>query len=526
VIQARALHRSVLTPIVDLGRNAWHEVTAEASGVLVDAADYYHALYRAAEGARHSILMSGWQFDSGVPLLRGADAAPGAEVRLLKFLDGLCRRNPRLYVCLLAWDFHMVFAGEREWMQRVYFHWMTSKRFHFRFDDCPAPGGSHHQKFVVIDGRLAFLGGIDVCEARWDDRRHLAVNPERLSRGKPQKPYHDVEVYLSGGTAPPALEELFFERWRRSGGKPPPPAPPARDDAEYRPRGAIPFGATALALSRTDPRPDGTTVQEVEHLLVAAITAAERLIYVETQYFSSRRIREALLARMRAPRRGRLEIVVVANQRAEALKEEVAVGLRQAENLVELRAVAAETGHALGCYHSRCDGPDDERPATYIHSKLLLVDDRFLTIGSANLTNRSMGVDSELHSAWEDRGENARLSRAIRRVRVSLLAEHAGLRGGALRVLFPLDGLVARLDGIAARPGARLRIQPRPTPAQDAVRAVVDPQSLPFDPEAEPVDEPWRNASAVRHAKSAISTTAGTALAALCRWLPARRRVL
>jgi phospholipase D1/2 len=114
VIQTRALHRSLLTRIVDVGRNAWREVTTEASGVLVDAADYYHALYRAAEGARHSILMSGWQFDSGVPLLRGADAPPGAEVRLLKFLDGLCRRNPRLYVCLLAWDFHVVFAGERQ----------------------------------------------------------------------------------------------------------------------------------------------------------------------------------------------------------------------------------------------------------------------------------------------------------------------------------------------------------------------------------------------------------------------------
>ena len=526
MIQTRALHRSLLTPIVDVGRNAWREVTTEASGVLVDAADYYHALYRAAEGARHSILMSGWQFDSGVPLLRGADAPPGADVRLLKFLDGLCRRNPRLYVCLLAWDFHVVFAGERQWMQRVYFHWMTSKRFHFRFDDCPAPGGSHHQKFVVIDGRLAFLGGIDVCEARWDDRRHLAVNPERLSRGKPQKPYHDVQVYLSGGTAPRALEELFFERWRRSGEKPPPPAPPARGDAEYRPRGAIPFGATPLALSRTDPRPDGTTVQEVERLLVAAIMAAERLIYIETQYFSSRRIREALLARMRAPRRRRLEIVVVVNRRAEALKEEIAVGLRQAENLVELRAAAAETGHALGCYHSLCDGSEEERPATYIHSKLLLVDDRFLTIGSANLTNRSMGVDSELHAAWEDRGDDARLARAIRRVRVSLLAEHAGLRGIALRALVSLDGLVARLNTIAAQPGSRLCIQPGPTPGQDAVRALVDPQSLPFDPEAEPVDEPWRRGRPRSHVRSAISETAGTALAALDRWLPARRGAL
>jgi hypothetical protein len=104
--------------------------TAETSGVIVDAADYYHAFYWAARNARRSILVSGWEFDSGVPLLRGADAPAGAEVRLLKFLNGLCERNPDLYVCLLAWDFHLVLAGEREWLQHVYFHWLTHEHLH------------------------------------------------------------------------------------------------------------------------------------------------------------------------------------------------------------------------------------------------------------------------------------------------------------------------------------------------------------------------------------------------------------
>ena len=493
--------QAVAAPIVQAGRNAWREVTADAAGVVVDAADYYHALYWAARRARRSILISGWQFDSGVPLLRGADAPPGAEVRLLRFLDGLCRADPELHVCILAWDFHMVFAGEREWMQRVFFHWMTSPRFHFRFDDCPAPGGSHHQKYAVIDGRLAFLGGIDVCESRWDDRGHFAVNPWRVSRGKPQKPYHDVQVYLSGGSAPGALEELFLERWRRAGATPPRLPPATQGEATYHPRGALPLGATRLALSRTDRLPGDVVVREVERLLLDAIAAAERLLYIETQYFSSRAIREALLTRMREPGRSRLEIVVVVNARAEALKEEIAVGLRQAENLRILRAAAVETGHALGCYFSLCDGPGgDERPTTYIHSKLLLVDDRFLTIGSANLTNRSMGTDSELHASWEtDARDDPALVRAIRRVRVGLLAEHAGLRGPReVRALVPIEGLVSRLDAAASTSGARLRRHGPPTPTQETLLATVDPQTLPFDPEGEPADEPrprrWRRA--------------------------------
>jgi phosphatidylserine/phosphatidylglycerophosphate/cardiolipin synthase-like enzyme len=500
-------------PIIRPGANTWRTATADAAGVIVDAADYYHAFYHAVREARHYVLMSGWQFDSGVPLLRGADAPPGEDVRFLGFMDGLCERNPDLHVYILAWDFHLVFAGEREWMQRVLFHWMTNARFRFRFDDAPVPGGSHHQKFVVVDGALAFLGGMDVCEARWDDRRHLAANPLRTSRGRPAKPYHDVQAYLAGGTAPAALRELFRERWATAGGD---PLVLTEDPDAFRPpvrpRGAIPLDGSCVALSRTDPRPGGPAVREVEALFVDAIDAAEALIYAETQYFSSRRICAALERRMRRADRPRLEIVIVVNERAEALKEELAVGLRQAENLARLRRVAAETGHALGLYHSRCAGAGEGFEATYIHSKLLVVDDRFLTVGSANLTNRSMGVDSELHASWEvPRGHGGPAARAIQRVRLSLLAEHCGIPGGAaIRALAPVRGLVKRLDEWAQRPGARLQRHGPPTPVQAAVLELVDPQALPFDPEAAGADEAGRDEPAddARRHPSAITRLA------------------
>ncbi len=467
--------------IVEVGRNAWRRVRADDAGVLVDAADYYYAVYWAISRAQRYVLMSGWQFDRGVPLLRGADAPLGAEVRMLKFLDGLCRRRPDLRVYLIAWDFHLVFAGEREWLQRVFFHWMTSPNLHFRFDDHPAAGGSHHQKFVVVDGSLAFLGGMDVCEARWDDRRHAANNPLRLSRGHPQKPYHDVQAWLSGRESARALEDLFRERWGRAGG---PPLELRSADACAAPmRGSLALGGSTVALSRTDPRPDGTTIREVEHLFEDAIAAADRLIYIETQYFSSRRIREALIRRMRGPGRPRPEIVIVVNEQAEALKEEIAVGLRQARNLEMLRETASSTGCPLGCYFSLCDGTHETFRATYIHSKLIIVDDRFLTVGSANLTNRSMGLDSELHVAWEHEGDDRRLIDQIRNVRVSLLAEHAGLGAADASDLEPIEGLVARLDTLVERTGARLQRHGGPTPAQRVAMQLIDPDDLPFDPE-------------------------------------------
>jgi phosphatidylserine/phosphatidylglycerophosphate/cardiolipin synthase-like enzyme len=524
-----------VTPIIQPGRNAWRQVHAEDAGLLVDAADYYHAVYWAARSARRYVLMSGWQFDSGVPLLRGADAPPGAEVRLLKFLDGLCRQRPDLRVYLLAWDFHIVLAGEREWLQRVLFHWMTSSNFHFRFDDHPAGGGSHHQKFVVVDGGLAFLGGMDVCEARWDDRRHLAHNPLRTSRGRPQKPYHDVQAWFTGRDAVSAVEELFCERWGRAGGPPLELGPARQPDLTLR--GSVPIGPGAIALSRTDPRPDGPAVREVERLFEDAIDLARRLIYIETQYFSSRRIREALMRRMRARDGAAVQIVMLVNERAEALKEEVAVGLRQAQNLEILRGVAAETGCALGCYFTRCDGMSDVFRATYIHSKVLVVDDRFLTVGSANLTNRSLGLDSELHASWEAEGDASPLVDAIRGVRVSLLAEATGLADvDAGAVLGPIEGLVDRLDALAGRPGARLQRHGAPSTAQQVVMQVVDPEDLPFDAEtfeaddrtgrSEPADEHRPRGLLVRLA-GPLAATGALALAGVLAhrtWRHRRRR--
>src|SRR5688500_7976467 len=126
--------------IIEPERNAWRTSSADAAGVLIDAADYYRAFYRAALEAKHSILLSGWQFDSGVQLLRGEDAEQNQEVRLLKFLNQLCERTPTLSIHVLAWDFHLVFALEREWVQTVMFHSMTNDRLHIFFYSTPVAG--------------------------------------------------------------------------------------------------------------------------------------------------------------------------------------------------------------------------------------------------------------------------------------------------------------------------------------------------------------------------------------------------
>src|SRR6478672_9491811 len=105
-----------MSSILRAGQNFWCERPVDRIGLLVDGDDYYRAFYDAAQQAQHYILLAGWQFDSDACLLRGPEAEQAAlPVTLKKYLDALCQRNESLRIYILAWDFHAVFALEREW---------------------------------------------------------------------------------------------------------------------------------------------------------------------------------------------------------------------------------------------------------------------------------------------------------------------------------------------------------------------------------------------------------------------------
>lgn len=451
----------------------------------MDGDDYYRAFYQAGQRAKRYILLAGWQFDSEACLLRGeaAEQAP-LPVTLLKYLDALCARNEALHIYVLAWDFHAVFSLEREWMQDLRFKWLTSERLQFRFDSSHVEGGSHHQKFVVIDGELSFLGGLDLCDHRWDDRRHCDPNALRVSRGEPHKPFHDVQAYLLGSEVGSELAALFASRWRAAGGEALGLPAVGEASADFVPEGSLPLAARRLALSRTDPHGLPTNqpaCRELCDLHLDAIRAARRMIYVETQYFSSKEIGAALVERLRSEPDSPLQIVLLLNMQAESIKEELAVGFAQAKVLSDLRRAVIGTPHRLGIYYTvpLCEGGAEPERATYVHSKLMIIDDRFLTVGSANLTNRSTCIDTELNLSVETADPSDALGQSIFRARCSLLAEHLGTaefgQGGSL---------VDELDGRAQRREGRLRLHPSPTERERALLEVIDPEQLPFDPAA------------------------------------------
>lgn len=464
-------------------RNVWRDRPVTAVGLLVDGDDYYRAFYEAAGRARRHISLAGWQFDSDACLLRGREAeAATMPVTLLAYLDALCHRTPELHVSILAWDFHTVFALEREWMQSQRFNWRTHERLRFVFDSHHPDGASHHQKFAIIDGQLAFVGGLDLCDQRWDDRGHKDPNPLRTSRGIEDKPFHDVQAYIVGRAAVRAIEEIFTSRWQAAAGDALALVEVEPYLSGYAPHGAVPLDTDHIGLSRTDPQgaPEGTPdVCEILTLYRDAIAAAQRLIYIETQYLSSKEIGAALVQRITADGPS-LDIAIVINSQGQTPKEEIAIGLAQAKVLSEIRAAAEGTGHRLGVFYTVPHTEAGEEPvrATYIHSKLMIVDDELLTVGSANLTNRSMSLDTELNIVVEAASPDDRLARSIRRMRHELVAEHLGVEDVAAHDA----SLVATLTDLAVRHEGRLRVHPSPTEAELAAITVIDPHQLPFDP--------------------------------------------
>lgn len=487
--------------ILKPGSNCWDIAEVSKTGLLVDARDYYRAFYHAARSAKSYILISGWQFDSNVVLLRGEDAKnAGEEPALLAFLNNLCEQNSGLRIFILAWDFSVIYSLDREWFQELYINWTTNERLKFCFDQCDSYDACHHQKFVVIDGKIAFAGGLDLCSARWDERDHRVDNPLRVNAdGSSYRSFHDLQSCHFGPVAR-KLAELFKTRWKVAGGEDLDlPSEPKETPGEFEL--TIPIKAKRVAISRTQSSIGcgGEPVREIRSLLLDAIDAAAHLIYIENQYFSSEALFKALLNRMKDKSRSPLEVVLIIAKDADAFLEQLSIGIAQTRVIRRLKEAALETGHCLGIYHPASAGADGEELPTYIHSKLFLVDDRFLSVGSANMNNRSMGYDTELNVSWEAAATETELVESIREARVNLMAEHTGLEPAACADLRRVEGLVRYLNSIADNGSSRLRHHPVRSIAEEYEWiASLLPDGLPFDPKGPADPETFYEAMSVK----------------------------
>ena len=365
--------------------------------------------------AQRRILIIGWDFDTRIAL---EPDEQGKGETLGQFFFRLAKELPGREIDVLKWNFGALKQFARPAAILWLYRWWRTKRIEMRFDSAHPPGCSHHQKIVVIDDSLAACGGIDISTHRWDRCDHRDGDPHRKGPdGKPYLPWHDATMLMRGPIASD-LSELGRERWKLATDEELKPV--ASRECDWPDGLPVTFRGVDIAISRTHAAYRGTSeVREIEALYIDMIAAARRFIYFENQYFTSAKIAACLAARMEAP--DPPEIVLVMPRTAEGWLEQAAMdGAR-------LKLMAA-IGHRDPSDRFRIYVPVTKGGTDiYVHAKIAIVDDRLLRVGSSNLNNRSMGLDSECDVTIDAAlPANRDTGPAIAALRHRLLAEHLG----------------------------------------------------------------------------------------------------
>ena len=418
--------------ILQPGRNVWRVEPASRFAYFRDVAGCFGAMRSAMLQAKHSITIVGWDIDSRTRLVgRTGDADDGYPADLSLFLQALAQRNPGLRVNLLLWDYASIYALERESFPRVKLAWENANLV---LDDCLPLGSSQHQKIVLIDDAIAFTGGLDVTIRRWDTAHHELRDKHRVDpRGKPYNPFHDVQAVVDGPAAS-ALAELIRERWRHASGE----NLPVSDPPDLWPNELEPdFRDIPVGIARTVPAQENVAeVREVQQLFFDMIDAAETSLYIENQFLTSLPVAQRIAERLAA--KSNLEVLIIAPKTHHSWLE--AVAMRHGRIRFQEIIHAADLGDRARFVYPRV-AEGSESVDVMVHSKVMIVDDRMLRIGSANLNNRSMGADSECDLVIEAESDAER--KGICAARCRLLAMHCGVSEDQAAVALRDQSLIA-----------------------------------------------------------------------------------
>ena len=452
------------------GHNCWRVERAARFACIQDAADYYRLARQAMLQARHTIFSVGWDISATLDLVPGG-ASDGAPTRLNELLPWIVRRQPTLRCYFLTWDYAALYTLERDPFTRWRLGWRMPRRVHFGFDDHHPFGASHHQKIIVVDDVLAFSGGIDLTGHRWDTAAHRLDEPHRLNAdGTPYGPYHEIQAMADGPVAV-ALGALVRDRWDAMGERTRPLASPAGHD--LWPKDVTPdLTDVDVAIARTMPSSERNgAIRECERSYLDSIAAAERSIYIESQYFTNHTLAHALARRLEEPEGP--EVIVVMPKECEGWIEKQTMGVLRHEALEVL--VGADRHRRLRLVYPVASRARDV--ATFVHSKVMIVDDRLLRIGSANLSHRSMGVDSEC-DLIADAGADPVRRAGVQRTRDRLLGEQLGLAPEVVAAeVARLGSLGALIDARADADRTLLPVDMTPPEEAppEAVKAAADP---------------------------------------------------
>jgi phosphatidylserine/phosphatidylglycerophosphate/cardiolipin synthase-like enzyme len=337
--------------------------------VLVDGAEALPAIAEALAGARSHVHIAGWHLAPDFGLTRDEDA-----LRLRDLLGDLAERVD-VRVLLWAGSPLQVFTPDRKEVRQGREDLVRGTRVTCALDAKERPMHCHHEKLVIVDDEVAFVGGIDLTSLggdRFDHREH----PVRPGIG-----WHDISSRVKGPVVADVADH-FAHRWGEVHGEQLTHGP-ARPAA----------GGRTLQVVRTvpekiygfEPRGDFRILEAYRR----ALRSAQRLIYLESQFLWSTQVVEILAAKLREPPTDDFRLVVLLpakpNNGADSTFGQLGA-LAEADDGNE-RFLAATISSRSGAL----TGP------LYVHAKIGIVDDAWLTVGSANLNDHSFFNDTEMN---------------------------------------------------------------------------------------------------------------------------------
>ena len=358
--------------------------------VLIDGANALPQMAEAIQGARRSVHVCSWHLQPDFrPVRGGASAWPVREL--------LAEAAERVPVRVLVWAGAPVpvFKPRRGDVERGREQLVQGTKIDCRLDSRGRALHCHHEKIVIVDDELAFVGGIDLT-ALAGDRYDSCAHPLKEGIG-----WHDASSKLRG----PLVRDVaahFALRWEAVASK-----------ALALPEELAPAGDVTAQLVRTMPERAYPVLPHGEfstlEAYMRALRSARRLIYLENQFLWSPEIVEVLEAKLREPPSDDFRVVVLLPHKANNGQDDTRGMLA--------RLLAADDGgrrFLATTIHSRTG---DRSGPLYVHAKIGIVDDAWLAVGSANLNEHSLFNDSEVDVVTCD-------ERLARETRERLWAEH------------------------------------------------------------------------------------------------------
>jgi phosphatidylserine/phosphatidylglycerophosphate/cardiolipin synthase-like enzyme len=362
--------------------------------VLIDGANAMPEIATALSEAKSFVHITGWHLAPAFALFRDR---PDGQIGVL-----LAELAERIDVRVLVWSGAPVpaFHPTRKEVAAALENLRRDTKIQAHGDPREQPFHCHHEKTVVIDGEVAFVGGIDLTDDggdRFDTQAHHA----RRALG-----WHDVATRLNG-PAVGDVAEHFRIRWHELTGEelPATPPPPLAGDSTVQVVRTV-----AEGMYKAFPRGEFRIFESY----LRALHSARELIYLENQFLWSPELVDVLADKLRHPPTPGFRLVILlpakANNGAEDTRGQLSV-------LVD---ADQGQGRVLGATIRSMSRHGHRTDPLYVHAKVAVIDDRWLIVGSANLNAHSFFNDTEMCVLTDD-------AALARDTRVRLWAEHLEL---------------------------------------------------------------------------------------------------